>query len=42
MLEGQRDFFARSGMSLVGWLLAAVCLLAIYELWDTAIRRWFG
>jgi len=42
MLEVQRDLFARCGMSVVGWLLAVVCVLAAYELSDIAISRWFG
>ncbi len=42
MLEVPRDFFSRSSMSLVGWLLVAVCVLAAYELWDVAIKRWLG
>lgn len=40
MLDVQRDFLARSGMKLVGWLLVAVCLVTAYELWDVALRRW--
>jgi len=42
MLDVQRDLFARCGMSVVGWLLAVVCVLAAYELSDIAISRWFG
>lgn len=38
----QRDFFSRSGMNVIGVLLLAVIIWAIYRLWDVAIERWFG
>ena len=36
------DVFLRSGMNVVGLLLLIIILLTIYELWDIAIKRWFG
>lgn len=32
----------RSGMNLIGVLLLLTIAVAIYELWDVAIERWFG
>jgi hypothetical protein len=36
------DWFSRSGMNLIGLLLLLMIVLAIYELSDVAIKRWFG
>lgn len=35
------EFFSRSAMSIVGALLLATLVLAVYGLWDVAINRWF-
>ena len=34
-------FFSRSSEMVVGVLLAGMIALTVYELWDTAIARWF-
>lgn len=35
------SFFSRTGQVVVGVLLASMIALTIYELWDTAVARWF-
>ncbi len=35
------SFFSRTGQMVVGVLLASMIALTVYELWDTAIARWF-
>lgn len=35
------NLFSRSSQMVVGMLLAGMIVLTVYELWDTAIARWF-
>jgi hypothetical protein len=42
LLNIRRDFFSRTGLTIVGLLLTAVIVLTAYSLWDIALRRWFG